>query len=307
MSKLVAVLFAVIIGIGALVADADAARLGGGRSFGMNRSSAPVNQAAPHTPSAPAANPANAANAASPAAAAKPAPAATPQPSGASRWLGPLAGLAAGIGLASLLSHFGLGEGFANILMLGLLVMAGVFLFRKFFGKAAPQPAYAGNTGSNGNIGNVGNAGVKAAPINFSPAGATTAGSSMPATAPVPAGFDAAGFVREAKLNFIRLQAANDAGNLSDLKHFTSPEVFAEVKMQIEERGTAKQETDVQHLDAELLELVTEGDTYIASVRFSGQIRENVDPVQPFAEIWHLTRPVSSQGGWLIAGIQQIS
>lgn len=55
--------------------------------------------------------------------------------------------------------------------------------------------------------------------------------------------------------------------------------------MQYEERGKAKQETDVRQLDADLLELATESDQYIASVRFHGLIRENNGPEQPFAEI----------------------
>jgi predicted lipid-binding transport protein (Tim44 family) len=122
----------------------------------------------------------------------------------------------------------------------------------------------------------------------------------------VPAGFDTEGFLRQAKLNFIRLQAANDSGNLEDLKQFTAPEVFAEIQMQFEERGRTKQETDVMQLDAELLELTSEADRYVASVRFSGQIREEAGgPAQGFAEVWHLTKPASG-GGWIIAGIQQI-
>ncbi len=286
MKKFVVGLFAAFIGIGLFIQDAEAARLGGGRSFGMNRSSTPMKQAAPapspsSTPGVPA----------KPAAATPQAP--TPQPSGMSRWLGPIAGLAAGIGLAALLSHFGLGEGMANMLMILLLVMAAVFVFRKLFGKAQPQqPAFAG-----------GPAGTPA-PMRFE--SLSPAAGSAAASAAVPAGFDTEGFLRQAKLNFIRLQAANDSGNLDDLKLFTAPEVFAEIQMQYEERGHAKQETDVQHLDAELLELVTEGERHIASVRFAGQIREDAAAAQPFAEIWHLTKPVAGNGGWLVAGIQQI-
>ena len=103
------------------------------------------------------------------------------------------------------------------------------------------------------------------------------------------------------------MQAANDAGNLDDLKQFLSPEVFAEVQLQYEERGKTKQETDVQHLDAELLEVVTEANQYIASVRFFGTLREDGAAPAPFAEIWHLVKPVSGERGWLVAGIQQIA
>jgi predicted lipid-binding transport protein (Tim44 family) len=279
MKNFVVALFAAFVGLGILVQDAEAARLGGGRSFGMSRNSAPMRQAAP---------------ASSPSVPAKPAvtpQAPMPQPSGMSRWLGPIAGLAAGIGLAALLSHFGLGEGMANMLMILLLVMAAVFVFRRLFGKSqSPRPAYAG-------------AG-DAAPARFEPL-APASGGAINAALAVPAGFDAEGFLRQAKLNFIRLQAANDAGNLDDLKQFTAPEVFAEIQMQYDERGHAKQETDVQRLDAELLELVSEAGQYVASVRFAGQIRED-GATHPFAEIWHLTKPVAGSGGWLVAGIQQI-
>jgi predicted lipid-binding transport protein (Tim44 family) len=142
--------------------------------------------------------------------------------------------------------------------------------------------------------------------MRFEPLAVPSSGGSA-ASANVPADFDTEGFLRQAKLNFIRLQAANDSGNLEDLKQFTAPEVFAEIQMQFEERGRSKQETDVVHLDGELLELVTETDRHVASVRFSGEIRESAGgPVQAFAEVWHLSKPVSGSGGWLVAGIQQI-
>ncbi|HZV55410.1 MAG TPA: Tim44-like domain-containing protein [Rhodocyclaceae bacterium] len=290
MRNIALALFAAVIGIGLFAQDAEAARLGGSRSIGMNRSSTPVQKAAP-APTAPTPN-------AAPTVPAKPAAtpqAPAPQPSGMSRWLGPIAGLAAGLGIAALLSHFGMGEGMANMLMILLLVMAAVFVFRLLFRKSQPSQhaAYAGGVGSTSE------------PMHFEPTAAPAIGGTAAATN-VPAGFDSEGFLRQAKLNFIRLQAANDAGNLDDLKQFLAPEVFAEIQMQYEERGHAKQETDVQHLDAELLELVTESDRYIASVRFSGQIREQANAAaQPFAEIWHLTKPVAG-GGWQVAGIQQI-
>jgi predicted lipid-binding transport protein (Tim44 family) len=284
MKKLFAFAVTAFICFGMFAHDAEARRLGGGGSFGMSRSSTPVQRAAP-APTAPttvAPAPSSTTPAATPAGAA-------PRPAGASRWLGPIAGLAAGIGLAALLSHFGMGEGFANIVMIMLLVMAAVFIFRKLFSKSQPsryaELAPAGN-----------------APMRFEP----TSGPIPGGAAPVPAGFDADGFLRQAKLNFIRLQAANDAGNLDDLKQFLSPEVFAEIQMQYEERGKSKQETDVQQLDAELLEMVTEDNQYIASVRFFGMIREDGGAAAPFAEIWHLLKPVSGERGWQVAGIQQI-
>jgi len=273
------------LGLGFNAADAEAKRLGGGGSVGMSRNSAPMQRQATLPPKQ--ANPAS--QQAAPAAA----PAPAPQASGMSRWLGPLAGIAAGIGLAALLSHFGMGEGMANILMIAALIFGAIFVFRLLFArKAAPQPAYAGPA-DNG-------------PARFEPLQPVSGGVAA-ADATIPADFDVAGFLRQAKLNFNRLQAANDAGNMDDIKTFTSPEVFAEVQMQYEERGKTKQQTDVIQLDAELVEVVTEEKRHIASVRFHGQLREeaNAAPIN-FDEVWHLIKPVDGSEGWRVAGIQQI-
>jgi predicted lipid-binding transport protein (Tim44 family) len=123
----------------------------------------------------------------------------------------------------------------------------------------------------------------------------------------VPADFDVAGFVRNAKVHYIRLQAANDAGNLEDIRAFTTPEMFAELKMDIAERGHAAQETDVLDIEAEVLEVVEEGDRYVASVRFTGHIREEKNgPVETVDEVWHLVKPRDGKSGWLLAGIQPL-
>ena len=103
------------------------------------------------------------------------------------------------------------------------------------------------------------------------------------------------------------LQAANDAGNLDDIREFTTPEVFAEIKLSLAERGGAKQETDVVTIDADVLEVVEEPARYIVSVRFTGLLREEKDaPATPIDEVWHLVKPREGQGGWLLAGIQQM-
>ena len=127
------------------------------------------------------------------------------------------------------------------------------------------------------------------------------------ATAPtIPADFDVAGFVRNSKVNFIRLQAANDAGNLDDIREFTTPEMFAEIKMDIEERKGAKQHTDVVSINADVLEVAEEATRYVVSVRFTGVIKED-DAVNSSSvdEIWHLTKPRDGKTGWVLAGIQQ--
>src|SRR5574340_1163556 len=277
MKRLLISLFAVFISLSFVMHDAEARRLGGSKSFGMQRTTAPTKQAAPTTqPSQPAT-----------------APTTTTAPKKNS-WMGPIAGLAAGLGLAALFSHFGLGGEMANFLMLALLAMGVFMLFRLFMRRNAPAPAmqYAGMPP----------AGLAPAPAAFEQA-PTAPGNNARA---FPPGFDADAFAREAKLNFIRLQAAYDAGNLDDLRAFTTPEVFAEIRMQLAERGEAAQITDVVTINAEVLEAVDEGNQHIVSVRFTGLIREAADQASmPLDEIWHLTKPLSGQGGWVIAGIQQ--
>ena len=128
------------------------------------------------------------------------------------------------------------------------------------------------------------------------------------ATATVPAGFDVDAFLRQAKLNFIRLQAANDAGNMEDLRAFTSPEMYAEIQMQYQERGKASQHTDVMQLEAALLDVTDEYPRQVASVRFFGLIRETPDAApENFTEVWHLSRPLNASQGWVIAGIEQVN
>ncbi|HVL59347.1 MAG TPA: Tim44-like domain-containing protein, partial [Burkholderiaceae bacterium] len=123
----------------------------------------------------------------------------------------------------------------------------------------------------------------------------------------VPAGFDVEGFLRNAKVYFIRLQAAFDAADLNDLREFTSPQMFAELKMQIDERRGAANVTEVVALDAELLGVHSSEHEHLASVRFTGLIREAAGATaQPFDEAWNFTRPAHGGGGWVLAGIQQL-
>ena len=287
---------ALVLGFTLSIGDAEAKRLGGGSSSGMQRQS--VSPTAP--PSA-----AKQAPTAAPAAA----PAAQPKRS----WMGPLAGLAAGLGLAALASHFGFGEGLANMMMIGLLVMAVVMVIGFFMRKkaAAGQQAGAGGlqyAGAGADYGR--NAPSKP---DFLPSGTAVPGmAAAAATAAtngnsIPADFDVEGFARNAKVNFIRLQAANDAGNLDDIREFTTPEMFAEIKMGMGERGAAKQETDVVQLNAEVLDVAEEASRYVVSVRFHGLIREEkAGPTEPFDEIWNMTKPTDGSRGWTLAGIQQV-
>ncbi len=123
----------------------------------------------------------------------------------------------------------------------------------------------------------------------------------------IPAGFDVEGFLKESRRNFLRLQEANDRGDLARLRQVTTEDMFNTLKGEVAEHSGAQQ-TDVVSLNAALLELVTEGELHWASVRFSGSIREEAKaPAEPFEEIWHVRKPVNGSSGWLLAGIQQLS
>jgi predicted lipid-binding transport protein (Tim44 family) len=123
----------------------------------------------------------------------------------------------------------------------------------------------------------------------------------------LPADFDAEGFARIAKMVFIRMQAANDAGDLNDLRSFTTPEMFAVARLDLQDRGARAQATDVVQVKAEALDFEQEGERQIVSVRFHGKIREVADgPVTDFDEVWHLQR-WSHDPNWKVAGIQQMA
>jgi predicted lipid-binding transport protein (Tim44 family) len=329
----------------------EAKRLGGGKSQGMQRS-APA-QPAPQTPPPKQAAPQQTAPtpAAAPAAAGATAAAAAPAKRS---WMGPIAGLSAGLGLAALMSHLGMGEAFANFLMLALLGVAAVFLIAflmRRFGRGARQEptlatAGAGASGSPAGWTPTPEPVVTQAPTPaaatttqksaFIPAAAdvsvtgqplTPLGGSAEAPAPqhvesvaavaqaaevaagpkLPEGFDLPAFERVAKMIFIRLQAANDKGDLDDLRQFTTPEMFAAIRLDLQDRGTAGQTTDVEKVDAQVVDYAVEDGKQIVSVRFQGLISEEAGVAcVPFDEVWHLVKPEGDSGAWAIAGIQQM-
>ena len=122
----------------------------------------------------------------------------------------------------------------------------------------------------------------------------------------LPPGFDAAGFERVAKLIFIRMQAANDAGNLDDLRQFSTPEMYANFRLDLQDRQGAAQQTDVLQLDAQVVDVAQEGDQQIVSVRYHGLLKEDREaPAVAFDEVWHLVRPTDASREWAIAGIAQ--
>lgn len=299
------------LGLTLATGDADAAkRFGGGKSSGMQRQELSQPKSATATPATPAQAPTAAA---APNRAQQAGTPAAPQAQPKRSWMGPLAGLAAGIGLAALASHFGFGEELASMMMMGLIAVAVMMLVGFFLRRraAAQQPAMAGAGAGAGAMNYTGSnpsqygggasqpAYAAASSAQAAPADAQPAGS-------IPADFDADAFVRNAKVNFIRLQAANDARNLEDIREYTTPELFAEIKMNWMEQGSGTQKTDVVSLNAEVLDVTEEAARYIVSVRFTGLLREDVNAApEAIDEIWHLTKPRSGESGWLVAGIQQ--
>ena len=255
------------LGSALVMEDVEARRFGGGRNLGVQRN---VQRAPP---------------AATPARPAQQQAAQTQQAAG-SKWAPILGGLA----LGGMLGWLFAGNGLGGVLLLALLAIAAVLAFRALARRReAPRQVHFAGLGRDA---------VFAKPPAQSPAAAP---------ARVPAGFDAEGFLRAAKTNFVRLQVANDSGQLNEIREFTTDPLFEEVKKDIAERGFASQQTDIASLDAELLELVTEGGKHWASVRFSGLSRETPGTAPTrFEEVWNLVKPADGSSGWLLAGIQQM-
>lgn len=252
------------LGVVLAVPEAEARRFGGGRSIGIQRN---VQKAPPAaTPAKPAQPQQQAQNAAS-----------------GSKW-GPILG---GLALGGILAYLFSGQGLAGLLLIVLLAFAAVMAFRLLAQRRAPAAQRVQFAG-------FGNETVSAPPPVQGVGGGLQA----------PAGFDAQAFLRGAKTNFIKLQLANDARAMDEIREFTTDDMFAEL---VRERGEAAQQTDIVSLDAQLLEVATEEGKHWASVRFSGLARESSgsEPA-PFAEVWHLAKPTDGSTGWLLAGIQQM-
>ena len=279
MSKFFTLFFVALISFGLTAQDADARRMGGGSSIGKQRTTTSQQTATPAKPAQ--------------------APAAAPAPAGGNKWLGPLAGLAAGGLLASMFMGGGMGGlagGMGNILMILALVGGAFFIFR-MLKKPQPQPVqYAGHT-ERTSVTDIAAPGGSAAPA-----------AAMQASSTRPAWFEDEPFLREAKKQFLRLQDANDRGDINDIREYVTPEMYAEISMQIQERNGKPNKTEVVTLNADIADVVTEGDLVIASVRFSGMIREEANgPADAFSEIWHIQKSQSLPNAtWFISGIQQV-
>ena len=273
MSKFISCFLVVLLSFGLFINEVSAKRFGGGRSFGVQRSQSSLF------------SPAKTQNTA-----------AMGQKAAGSKWGGMLGGLLVGGLLASLFMGNGLGTGLMTWLIMGAVLFFIISFVRRRMqpGLQANQPsAFSQNSFSNFTK-------------PFTNAGSSSAfgTSSNTRDSEYPAGFDAETFLREAKVTFNRLQIAYDQKNLQDITTFTAPEVFGEIKMQLDELGNAPNKTEIMNLNAQLLDCSKQFDSVIASVRFTGSVKENDAPVMPLDEIWHF-RQFGNSRDWVVGGIQQ--
>ncbi|MFN7856724.1 MAG: Tim44 domain-containing protein [Acidovorax sp.] len=321
--------------------DADAAkRLGGGKSSGQQSNNVSQREAAtpPATPGAPAQSATNSA-AAKPATAAAPAAAAPKKP-----WGAMLGGLAAGLGLAWLAHSLGLGEGFGQILMFALFALAAFAIFKMVMrarqgggsaasnsplafqgaGAATPSAAQASPQYSPNNVGNDASArpwerNSMAFDTSRNASGGQGVGSGVVIGSGlagsqnwgIPEGFDTENFLAAAKRNFVTLQGAWDRSDIATLRSMMTDGMLGEIRAQLSEReahrGDQPNLTDVVMIDAQLLGIEELADSYMASVEFSGMIREEPSAgPSPFREVWNMTKPKSGSAGWLVAGVQAL-
>jgi predicted lipid-binding transport protein (Tim44 family) len=325
--KLWTAVLASALALGAMDADAQR-RLGGGGSVGKQSGNVSQREATPTAPSQSGAQQ-SAAQQARPAQVAPTAPAAAPR----RPWGAMLGGLAAGLGLAWLANALGFGPALANILLIALLAFAVLAVVGLV--KRSRRPAMAGGPGTWGPA----PADVARAPRQYSPdkvgndasarpwernsmvfdaskhaGGGIQVGTAVPGQPGwgIPGGFDVPAFVATAKRNFMTLQEAWDRSDIPTLRSMMTDEMLAEIRSQLAERenhlGGQPNTTDVVMLEAQLLGIEDLGNDYMASVEFSGMIREQPSAgPSPFREVWNMTKPKSGSSGWLVAGVQALA
>jgi predicted lipid-binding transport protein (Tim44 family) len=317
--------------------DAFAKRMGGGLSIGKQSGNVSQRSTVPATPAQTSPQQAPAQNAATRPATAAPAAAAAPK----RPWGAMLGGLAAGLGLAWLASSLGFGEGFAQILLFALLavvVMVVIGMIRRARQPAARQGGLAFE-GASPMAGGAGGASDATTPRGYSPQNVGNDASARPWERSVPAafgtsqgqqggsmigsalagsqswgvpdGFDQEGFLKASKANFVKLQDAWDRSDIPSLRAMMTDDMLEQIRHQLAEReetsGQSVNKTEVVVLEAQLLGIEELQDQYMASVEFSGLIREEASAgPNPFREVWNITRPKSGPGGWLVAGVQAL-
>lgn len=254
-----------LLSFGLMVNEASAKRFGGGRSFGVQRSQSSLfsSNKSQNTSF-------------------------MGQKSNKSRWGGLLGGMLIGGLLASLFMGNGLFNGLMTWLILG-----SILFFVISFIKRKMHPGWQSSQSHPWGQNTFNNHSKPQASNNYH----------FVNSSQQPADLISESFLRNAKVTFIRLQTAYDQKNYQDIKIFTTPEVYAEIKMQLDEREDEINKTEVIQLNAELLDMSKQTLSTIASVRFTGSIKENDEAAIPLDEIWHFYQFTNSKD-WVVGGIQ---
>lgn len=292
--------------------EAQAKRMGGGKSFGSRPSySAPYQRStAPNDLGSQATRSASQQQAAVQNQAAR------------QNWAGRggLMGMLGGLALGGLLGSLFFGGAFESLNLMDILVFAGIayLLYRLFAAKAGQQTAASGPFGQTdvrrdpqyyreNQTGNNSPTGFNTDVLfDKTKTGSGSGFQSAPAATTLPAGFDQASFLAGAEKAYRHLQAAWDNRDLAEIRGFTTDKVFAEIQQQLRASAEANR-TEILSLKAELLEAREAGTELEAGVLFESQIRENGGQPETVREVWHFVKPKhSSQTRWFLDGIQQI-
>ena len=286
--------------------SAEAARMGGGRSFGSRPYMSTPAQRPAMRQQAPATAPRNA-------------QAAQQRPGMFGGMGGLFGGLLAGTLLGSLLSGNGMGGGggFLDIILIGLLIYVGLKLFARFRNRQAQEPAPAGGSIFGAGRQDLTNdsANQPFARSNTQASGwdalrnLTGQGSQPPAAeqaVDVPAGFDTEEFLRGAKMAYTRMQQAWDRRDLADIAQFATPAVMEVLQEQMASDPNPGK-TEIMLVNAQLLGAENEGADQRAQVFFDVLLRERPDQDAPSSarEVWHFLRE-GANGTWKLDGIQQV-
>ncbi len=296
-----------------VVDDAEAKRMGGGRSFGgSSRYSSPAKRATPSRQSTAPATPAQQRNA-------------NLKQSFANR--GGLMGMLGGLAIGGMLGALFFGGAFENINFFDILILAGIaFLIYKLIAarrrRSEAQTVMAGGAGGMSAARTAGGdyqqrpsmAGQRKfnTDLLFKGKSGATAGAQPQQASERPAGFDERSFMRGAEQAYRQLQASWDKGDLTDIRNLTTDAVFEELKSQLQERR-GENRTDVLKLRTQLLEVKEEAGQWQATVLYDALLRE-VDEAsgtspspESVRELWHFIRPArSDQPTWFLDGIQQL-
>ncbi|MDD0844781.1 Tim44 domain-containing protein [Pseudomonas sp. Gutcm_11s] len=280
MQRFLSIALALCLGLTLSLEASAAKRMGGGKSFG----SAPTHQS--RQMEAPKANQPAAANSMN--GAARPAAA-----SGASRWLGPLAGIAAGGLLASMFMGDGFeGFQFLDFLILGLIAFV---IFKLFAARRQQQgrPAMAGGM-------------QREMPQQQAPIFGSAAPSAAPATINAPAWFDEQRFIEAGRTHFLALQQHWDAAEMDKIAEFVTPQMLSFLKEERASMGEGYQSTYVDDLSVQLDGIDELADKTVATLTFRGVAKSSrFDQGDAFSESWRMERANGDNQPWLVAGIRQ--